>query len=229
LLSPEDFFDLKDFEHARIFEGLEYVWQVLPRIKEYLEENLKPSILGRVVPGAYVEKERVFIGEGTVVEAGACILGPAIIGPGCQIRSGSYIRANCLIGKKAVVGHATEVKNSILLNGAKAPHFNYVGDSVLGVEVNLGAGTKLSNVKVTGETVTVRIGDTIYETGLKKFGAIIGDGVETGCNSTLNPGTIVGKGALIYANASVRGYIPPHTIVKLRQDLETVLISPVEE
>ena len=112
-----------------------------------------------------------------------------------------------------------------MLNGAKAPHFNYIGDSVLGTAVNLGAGTKLSNVKVTGQPITVRIADKTYQTGLEKFGAILGDRAESGCNSTLNPGTLVGKGALIYANASVRGYIPPGTIVKLRQGLESVAIS----
>lgn len=228
MLRPEDFFDLKDFEHARIFEGVEYVWEVLPRIEEYIKENLKPGIHGKVMPGAYVDEGKVFVGEGTVVEAGACLLGRAIIGRNCEIRSGAYIRENCLIGDRCVVGHTTEVKNSIFLNGAKAPHFNYVGDSVLGEKANLGAGTKLSNVKVTREKVTIRIGDKVYETGLKKFGAIVGDGVESGCNSTLNPGTIVGKGALIYANASVRGYIPPGTMVKLRQALETVAVSREE-
>ena len=225
MLKPADFFDLKDFEHARIFAGLEYVWQVLPRIEEYIQEELKPAILGEVMPGAYLDEAKVFIGEGTVVEPGAYIIGPAIIGRNCEIRSGSYVRENCLIGGGAIVGHTTEVKNAILLDGAKAPHFNYVGDSVLGAAVNLGAGTKLSNVKVTGQSVTVRVGDETYETGLEKFGAILGDGVESGCNSTLNPGTLIGKGSLIYANASVRGYIPPGTIVKLRQGLESVVIS----
>lgn len=228
MLRPEDFFDLEDFQHARIFEGLEYVWEVLPRIGEYIREKLRAGIHGKIVPGAYVDERKVSIGEGSVVEPGACLLGPVIIGRNCEIRSGAYVRENCLIGDRSVVGHATEVKNAIFLNGAKAPHFNYVGDSVLGARANLGAGTKLSNVKVTGETVTVRIGDKVYETGLKKFGAIVADGVETGCNSTLNPGTIVGKGALIYANASVRGYIPPGTIVKLRQVLETVAVSREE-
>jgi len=224
LLKPEDFFDLRDFEHAGIFEGLEYVWQVLARIGDYIKANLRPALVGKLMPFAYAD-DKVFIGEGTVVEPGACILGPALIGRNCRIRSGAYLRENCLIGDRALVGHATEVKNSILLNGAKAPHFNYVGDSVLGAGANLGAGTKLSNVKVTGETITVRVGNTAYDTGLRKFGAIVGDGVETGCNSTLNPGTLVGKGAVIYANASVRGYIPPGTIVKLRQVIESAPIA----
>jgi len=229
LFRPEDFFDLSDFEHAGVFEGVQYVWQVLAKIEGYIKKTLLASVLGKVMPGAYTTPGKVFIGEGSLVEPGACILGPAIIGRNCHIRNGAYLRENCLLGDDVVAGHASELKNAILLNGAKAPHFNYVGDSVLGVGVNLGAGTKLSNVKVTGDTITIRVGDKSYDTGLKKLGAIIGDGVETGCNATLNPGTLVGKGSIIYANASVRGYIPAHSIVKLRQSLELVQMPKRKE
>lgn len=168
--------------------------------------------------GAVLFDSNISIGNGTVVEPGALIKGPAIIGANTEIRQGAYIRGNVIVGDGCVVGHTTEVKDSIMLNGAKAGHFAYIGDSILG-RVNLGAGTKLANlkIKVSGPTVRVNISGKWYDTGLRKFGAILGDGVETGCNAVLNPGAILGKGTLVYANASLRGYYPPRSIVKLRQ------------
>jgi len=226
VLSPQDFFDLEGFEHKALFEGVEYVWEVLPRIEEYVRAHLRPEVLGEVGPGAYVDSGQVFVGEGTVIEPGACVKGPAIIGKHCEIRAGAYVRENALIGDQCVLGNSSEIKNSVMLNLAAAPHYNYLGDSLIGAEVNLGAGTKVSNLKLTWKNVTVKVGDKIYDTGLLKFGAIIGDRVQTGCNAVLNPGTIVGPDSLIYACASVRGYLPPRTIVKLRQQIEFV---PKEE
>jgi NDP-sugar pyrophosphorylase family protein len=146
------------------------------------------------------------------------------------VRHGAYVRSNALVSRGCVVGHATEVKNSILLPGAHAPHFNYVGDSILGRKVNLGAGTKLSNLTVvsvkdpaTGKrpTLKITVAGEVFDTGLAKLGAILGDGAQTGCNSVLNPGVLIGPRSLVYANASLpKGYYPGDTIIKLRQTFE---------
>jgi NDP-sugar pyrophosphorylase family protein len=222
MLKPEDFFELKDFAHRDIFLDLEYVWDVLKRLSEYITSVIKPGIHGTAMGGTYLVGEKIQIGRGSVVEPGAYIAGPTIIGKNTIVRHGAYIRGNVIIGNHCIVGHTSELKGVILLNGSLTPHFNYVGDSVLGNNVNLGAGTKLSNLKITKDIVNVKIADEIYDTGLRKFGAILGDRVETGCNSVLNPGTLVGPGSLIYPNATVSGYVPPDSIVKLRQTLEVV-------
>ena len=177
--------------------------------------------------GAWIGDGDIVIGPGTVVEPGAYIQGPTIIGANCEIRHGAYIRGQAVIGDGCIVGNASEVKNSILLPGAHCPHFNYVGDSILGRRVNLGAGTKLSNLAVnsakdpaTGKrpTIQLSIDGELYDTGLAKMGAILGDDTQTGCNSVLNPGVLVGRRTLIYPNASVsKGYCPKDSIVKLRQ------------
>lgn len=217
MFAPEDFFDLADFEHQALFEGFEYVWEALPKIESYIESVIQPGIQGTIMTNVTIIGD-VSIGEGTVVEPGVFINGPTIIGRNCQVRQNAYIRGSLLTGDGCVIGHSTEVKNSVLLNAANAPHFNYVGDSILGNEANLGAGTKLSNFKITvDKTIKVNVGDEVFDTGLIKFGAILGDGVQTGCNAVLNPGTIVGKGSQIYACSLARGFVPPDTIVKLRQ------------
>ena len=216
-----DFFDLSGFEHRAVFDGCEQVWDVLNNIATYVRENARMEVKGMVEDGAHIIGN-VIIGEGTVVEAGAYVRGPAIIGRNCQIRSGAYIRGDALVGDGCIVGNATELKNTLLLNGAAAPHYNYCGDSVLGNDCNLGAGTKLSNYKIAADkTVRLRNGDEIVDTGLIKFGAVMGDRSQTGCNSVLNPGTVLGRDVLIYACAAIRGYIPHGTIVKLRQTHET--------
>lgn len=235
-ITPPSFFDLTDFEHRAIFEqDVTYVWDALKQIKRYIERWLAMHSavqLGHISPDAYlVNPEQIFIGEGSVVEPGAYIAGPCLIGRNCGIRHGAYVRGNVILGNGATVGHASEVKNSILLNQAHAPHFAYVGDSILGSRVNLGAGTKLSNLTVvsikdpvTGArpTVKISIAGHTYDTGLAKLGAVLGDGVQTGCNSVLNPGCLVGPHTLIYANTSVpKGYYAASKIIKLRQNLET--------
>jgi len=221
-LRLEEFFDL-DPEKAplpEIFAGIEQIWDVLKRLGEFAA-RARPVVEAEEVTGAFI-LGRVQIGPGTVVEPGAVIKGPAIIGRDCRIRSGAYIRGNALIGDRVVIGHASEVKNSLIHNEAEVPHFAYVGDSVLGWRSHLGAGVKISNLKVTREPVRVRIEGRTYETGLRKFGAIIGDEVEIGCNSVLNPGTLLGKRCLSYALASLGGYYPPNSIIKLRQSFELV-------
>jgi len=187
---------------------------------------------GQIMAGAYLGGGDIVIGPGTVVEPGAYIVGPTLIGANCKIAQGAYIRGNAIIGAGSVVGHATEVKNSIFLPGAHAPHFNYVGDSILGRGVNLGAGTKLSNLTVvsvkdaaTGKrpTIHLSIDGESYDTGLAKLGAILGDDVQTGCNSVLNPGVLIGPRTLVYPNLSLpKGYYPADAIIKLRQAVEIV-------
>ncbi len=208
------------------FDDLVYVWDILKRIQAgFIGKFIHPKIAGIVEDGAILKGEDIYIGKNTVVEAGALIQGPTVIGDHVTIRHGAYIRGNVIIGDHAVVGHASEVIRSVLLPHAKAPHFNYVGDSLLGSHVNLGAGTKLSNLKNDGSSVTVKVGGTQYKTGLRKFGAILGDKCQLGCNSVTNPGSILGPGSLVYPNATVAGYVRPGVIVKLRQMLETVDID----
>ncbi|HEY8425245.1 MAG TPA: hypothetical protein VIK73_04430 [Limnochordales bacterium] len=220
--SAEYFFDLTGFPHRSLFEGVERVWEVLRGLPRYIDEHVQPILAGTIMPGAYVG-ERVQLGEGCVVEPGAMIKGPAIIGPGTVIRQGAYVREYVLIGAGCVVGHCTEVKGSILLDGAQAPHFNYVGDSILGRHCNLGAGTKLSNLKNDGTEVTVRGPDgQVLRTGMRKLGAIVGDGAATGCNAVTSPGALIGPHASIYANVVVRGFVPAGHVLKLRQAQEAV-------
>jgi len=217
---PEQFFDLTGFGHREIFRDCAEVWAVLRKIGAYVRQHLRPDVLGRVEQGAFVGPD-VYIGKNTVVEPFACVRGPAIIGENCQIRSGAYIRGDVLIGNGCIVGNSTELKNTLMLDGAMAPHYNYCGDSVLGNNTNLGAGTKLSNFKIAADkTVRLRVGDEVIDTGLDKFGAILGDGALTGCNSVLNPGTVLGRNVMVYACAAVRGYVPHDTVVKLRQQLD---------
>src|SRR5690606_26397504 len=140
--------------------------------------------------GAWVD-ENVYVGPGVVIEPGAFVQGPTILGEGTVVRHGAYVRGSCVIGKGCVIGHATELKRVIMLDGAQAPHFNYVGDSILGRRVNLGAGTRLSNFKNDGSVITVKVGDERVSTGMRKLGAIVGDDVKTGCNSVLSPGTLI--------------------------------------
>lgn len=219
---PSYYFRLDGWPHASLFHTGEPVWQVLGHLKAYIDEHLEPLLAGTIMPGAYVS-DQVQLGEGCVVEPGAMIKGPAIIGPGTVIRQGAYVREYCLVGAGCVVGHATEIKGSILLDGAMAPHFNYVGDSILGRDVNLGAGTKLSNLKNDGTPIHVVGPDgLVVPTAMRKFGAVIGDRATTGCNCVTSPGALLGPDVSVYANAVVRGFVPAGHIVKLRQELNVV-------
>ena len=231
MLSPSSFFDLEAFAHKDLFQGVEKVWEVIPRIAPWLSKNAPRGreILGRVMEGAWLEGEGIYIGPGVLVEPGAYIKGPVWIGPESRVSQGAYLRGNVITGKACTIGHATEVKNALFLDEAHAPHFAYVGDSVLGKGTNLGAGTKLSNVTVSSRkdpatgrrpTLKIRVEDKTYDTGLEKFGAVLGDRTQTGCNTVLNPGTLLGRDVLVYACASVKGYVPSKSIVKLRQTLQ---------
>lgn len=217
LFSPEEFFDLSDCPFSDLFGGISYAWEALSKIGEYLRSFLRPQVLGEVLSGAYLIGNDIYIGPGVVVEPGAYIVGPSYIGAGTQVRSGAYVRGNVLCGKHCVIGHTSEFKNSILLNHAAAAHFNYVGDSILGNHTNLGAGTKLANLKNLDTPIVIRYQGQTIDTGLRKFGAILGDGAKTGCNAVTNPGTILGKNATVYPCLSVRGVIPAGAIVKQKE------------
>jgi NDP-sugar pyrophosphorylase family protein len=217
--SPGNFFEIGDFDHAGVFSVGDPVWACLGKsLVEYLEGWDDWSIRSKVPNGVHLMGERISIASGCTIEPGALIVGPAILDEGVEIRTGAYIRQNVVLGRGSLVGAHSEVKGSILLPGAKAPHQAYVGDSILGRDVNLGAGTICSNVKNVGREVTFHAGSETIHTGLRKFGAILGDGCKTGCNTVLNPGVLMGPGSVTYTNASIRsGYYPAGTLVKVRQ------------
>src|SRR5277367_4379610 len=181
MFKPADLFDLSQSEHAKIFDGCKFAWEALTKIENYLASVPKQSPPKRF-PGASIS-EKVFIGEGTVIEDRVMIKGPAIIGKNCQIRHNAYLRENVIIGDGCVVGNSSELKNALLFNGAQAPHYNYVGDSILGHKAHLGAGVKISNFKLFPGNILVEMDGAPFDTGLRKFGALLGDGAEAGCNA----------------------------------------------
>ncbi len=235
MLKPSDFFDLTDPIIAAFFADCDFVWQAVGHIAEHVARLVGDErlILGQVMAGAHLSDRPIFIDKGARIEPGSYILGPAYIGAGAVVRHGAFIRENVILLPGAILGHASESKNSLFLPKASAPHFSYIGDSILGHRVNLGAGTKLSNLgilsekdSVTGKrpSIHLTIDGTNYDTGLPKLGAILGDDTQTGCNSVLNPGCLIGRETLVYANASLRkGYYPPRSIIKLRQTIEVTL------
>jgi len=219
-LSPEHYLDFDKFEHRAIFERIEYVWDAVKHISGYVQ-SITPGIHGEVSSQAIVD-DNVTIGQGTLVEAGATIRGPSIIGNDCRIYTGAFIRENVIMGDGVLIGRNTEIKNSLLFDAVVVPHFNYVGDSILGWRAHLGAGAKIANVRIDGQPVRIDIDEKSYDTGMMKFGAVLGDEVEIGCNAVVNPGTLIGRRTIVYANASIHGYYPPHSIVKLHQNLDIV-------
>ena len=239
-MKPTDFFELSNLDDplAGLFAGVERVWEVLAKLSDYLESLFpaRAALLGRVDSGAtLVNPERIYLGPGARVEAGAYIKGPAYLGAGCQVRQGAYLRGAVMAGEGCVLGHASEFKNALLLPGSQAGHFAYVGDSILGHRVNLGAGTKLANLEVlsnlhrarTGRRPTLKLRlpglPQPVDTGLTKMGAILGDDAQTGCNTVTNPGCLIGRHTLVYPNVSLpKGYWAAGKIIKLRQELEVV-------
>lgn len=222
MFKPADLFDLSQTEHAALFEGVAFAWEALAKIKAYVEANAKPSLKNKVEGVAYIG-DRVSIGEGTVVEDGVMIKGPAIIGRNCQIRHNAYIREHVIIGDGCVVGNSCELKNAVLFNGCQVPHFNYVGDSILGHQAHLGAGVILSNYRSLPGNVKVTLEGKPHDTGLRKFGALIGDGAEVGCNAVLNPGSVIGRGAVVYPGVNWRGVLKANSIAKNKAQVEVVL------
>jgi len=222
MFKPSDLFDLGQTEHLALFEGCEHAWDALKRIQAYLQAHLKRELHNHCEGEAFIGPD-VFIGEGTLIEDGVMIKGPAIIGRNCEIRHNAYIRDNVIIGDHCVLGNASEIKNSVMFNHAVAPHFNYIGDSILGCKAHLGAGVKISNVKLVPGNVTVEIEGQPFDTGLRKFGALLGDGAEVGCNAVLNPGTILGRNSVVYPNTNWRGILPANMIVKNQAAQEVVV------
>lgn len=205
-----DLFDLNQTIAKELLERYTYPWEVLPFIGSYIIE------LGKTLSLEEYDQveEDIWIAKSAKVAKTAEIHGPTIIGKGAEVRHCAFIRGNALVGEGAVVGNSTELKNVILFDKVQVPHYNYVGDSILGYKAHMGAGSITSNVKSDKTLVTVRYQNEKIETGRKKMGAILGDEVEVGCGSVLNPGTIVGKGANIYPLSSVRGYVPKNSIFK---------------
>jgi NDP-sugar pyrophosphorylase family protein len=195
------------------------VWSALgKRLVSYLEARTEWTIEIDLHPGVHLMGDRIAIAEGCQIEPGAVIIGPAVLDRGVTLRTGAYVRQNVVLAEGSLVGAHSEVKGSVLLPAAKAPHQAYVGDSILGRDVNLGAGTICSNVKNVGREVTFSAGGEVVHTGLRKFGAILGDGCKTGCNTVLNPGVLMGPESVTYTNASIRGgYYPAGTLIKVRQ------------
>jgi NDP-sugar pyrophosphorylase family protein len=214
-INMEELLDLSQTIARDIFDGLTYVWEAIPKISSYIKE-----IGGRLSEDEYIRvSDDVWISKTATVASTASIVGPTIIGHKAQIRHCAYIRGNVIVGESAVVGNSSEIKNVILFNKVQVPHYNYVGDSILGYKAHMGAGAITSNVKSDKTTVTLKIEGEKYDTGLKKFGTILGDYVEVGCNSVLNPGSIVGRNTNIYPLSMVRGFIPKSSIYKKQGDL----------
>ena len=209
-ISIENLYDLEQTIAKDIFTEVNYPWEVLPKIKDFVIE------LGKKLPSdIYEEKgENIWIAKGAKVAPTACLNGPLIVDEEAEIRHCAFVRGSAIIGKGAVVGNSTELKNVILFNEVQVPHYNYVGDSVLGYKSHMGAGAVTSNVKSDKKLVVVKGEDLRIETGLKKFGAMLGDYVEVGCNSVLNPGTVVGRNSNIYPTSCVRGVVPECSIFK---------------
>ena len=210
-----ELYDLTQTIAAKIFEGKTYPWEVLPLIKDFILE------LGETLDPAEYEKrgENIWIAKDARIAPTASINGPCIIGKGAEIRQCAFIRGNAIVGEGAVVGNSTELKNVILFNKVQVPHYNYVGDAVLGYKSHMGAGSICSNVKSDKKLVVVKDGDEKIETGLKKFGAMLGDNVEVGCGSVLNPGTVIGRCCNIYPLSSVRGCVPANHIYKSKTEV----------
>ncbi len=217
-----DYLDLNHTEHRMLFDNAANVWDALKQITSYLQFRLKPAINGRLVGKPFVSGA-VFVGKGTVIEQGAMIKGPAWIGDGCEIRNGCYIRENVIIDHGSIVANSSEFKNSVLFEDCEVPHFNYVGDSLLGHKAHLGAGAVLSNWRLDHHTITIPLPDgSKRDTGLPKFGAVVGDHVDIGCNCTISPGSLLGRHSVIYPNTHWRGVLEARRLVKLRQSLQVV-------
>ena len=213
-----DIFEILSLDHtiaAGLFEGKQYPWEVLPEIGDFI------LALGKMLPPEEFDHptETVWIAKDAEVFPSAYIAGPCIIDHEAEVRHGAFIRGNAIVGKNCVVGNSTELKNVVLFDSVQVPHYNYVGDSVLGFKAHMGAGSITSNVKSDKTMVVIRCGEERLPTGRKKVGAILGDYVEVGCNSVLNPGTVIGRNSIIYPTSSVRGFIPAQHVYKSAEQI----------
>jgi len=214
-LTVEELYDLSETIAKDIFEGMIYPWEALPKIHSFILE------LGKSLSEEEYDRvgDDIWIAKSASVAPTAFIKGPAIIGKDAEIRHCAFVRGNAIVGEGTVVGNSTELKNVILFNKVQVPHYNYVGDSILGYKAHMGAGSITSNVKSDKTLVTVKTPDGPIETGFKKFGAMLGDEVEVGCGSVLNPGTVVGRKTNIYPLSMVREYVPANSIYKKRGEV----------
>lgn len=210
----KELFSLEQSITGRYFEKLNYPYEILPEIKNIILELIK-----ELDPKEYIIKDNIAITKTAVVHKSAVIIGPAIIGDNTEIRVNAYLRENVIIGNNCILGNSCEFKNTIIFNDSQIPHFNYVADSVLGYKSHLGAGVITSNLKSDKSSITIKVNNQKLDTNLRKFGALIGDYTEIGCNTVLNPGTILGKNTTIYPLSSVRGYIPSNHIFKNKDEI----------
>ena len=211
----ENLYNLNETIAKPLLDKLTYPWEALPKISEFIKElgsKLNPEIYE-------LKGEDVWIAKSAKIMPTAYIKGPVIIGENAEIRHCAFIRGNAIVGNNAVVGNSTELKNVILFNNVQVPHYNYVGDAILGYKAHMGAGSITSNVKSDKKLIVVKNGTQTIETGLKKFSAMIGDNVEVGCGSVLNPGTVIGRNTNIYPLSSVRGVVPADSIYKKQNEV----------
>ena len=210
MVEIQDLYDLDETIAKELFTGLTYPWEALPKIGPFIME------LGKTLSAEEYNQasENIWIAKSASVAPSASITGPCIIGKNAEVRHCAFIRGNAIVGEGAVVGNSTELKNVVLFNKVQVPHYNYVGDSILGYKAHMGAGSITSNVKSDKTLVCVHVNGTKIETGLKKFGAMIGDNVEVGCGSILNPGTVIGRESNMYPLSGVRGFVPQKSIYK---------------
>lgn len=224
VVTIDSFFCLEQFAHKELWLEKEPVWHPLLLLSSYLQTARLGKIEIKIPDGVFLEnKELISIGAGTLIEPGVMIQGPCIIGKDCVLRHGAYLRGPLILGDRCRVGHSTELKHSIFLNDTHATHFVYVGDSILGNSVNLGAGVKCANLRLDRKEVSVRIDQKLLKTGLRKFGAIIGDRSQIGCNSVLNPGTLFCKESFAFPLMNLSGFIPP------RSQISGKGIQPIEK
>lgn len=211
----ENLYDLNETIAKELFEGKTYPWELLPLIKEFIVK------LGNTLDPEEYDKigDDIWVAKSAKIAPTAALNGPCIIGKHAEIRQCAFIRGSAIVGEGAVVGNSTELKNVILFNKVQVPHYNYVGDSILGYKAHMGAGSITSNVKSDKKLVVVHGEDFEIETGMKKFGAMLGDNVEVGCNSVLNPGTVVGRCSNIYPLSCVRGVVPANSIFKNKNEI----------
>lgn len=215
MITINEMYNLNETIAEKLFEGVTYPWEVLPKIHDFIIE------LGEALDPEKYEKlgEDIWVAKSAKVAPTACLNGPLIIDEDAEVRHCAFVRGNAIVGKGAVVGNSTELKNVVLFNKVQVPHYNYVGDSVLGFKAHMGAGSITSNVKSDKTLVVVKGQDVCIETGLKKMGAMLGDCVEVGCNSVLNPGTVIGRESNIYPTSCVRGVVPAGHIYKDRENV----------
>ena len=217
-----DYLDLERTSHRMLFEQTTNVWEALAKLATYLQFSLKPAVRAELVGKPFIGPD-VFVGEGTIIEHGAMIKGPAWIGANCHVRNGCYVRENVIAGDNVVLGNSCEFKNCVLFDNVQVPHFNYVGDSILGYKSHLGAGAILSNVRLDHGEIAVEGADGgRVNSGLRKFGAVLGDHAEVGCNAVLNPGSIIGRRSVIYPGAQWRGVLLENSIAKFRQSFSVL-------